>query len=754
MDLLITSYFIVIILTLMSLGIGFTVSETLPVEYKSISKLFLSPVIGFAVLIIYSIPVGYFVTDKAPFFIVAAFLSILMLYINIKKDFTSLRIIFIVCGFMLVGSTFATLFTALYYGQYNPFNDTWTYISQAQWLQNHPFTEKAFASGFYPAFSQVTLYQQLGARVGPSFLLAITQSGLFLNWSYHAYPALLSLALGFGALASGGLISLITHANKNLVIFISLIIFIMPSGFVYGAYSGFYPMTFGILFIIGLTNFLSMGVDNILRKNNNNIPIIIVSSLLFSAFLYSYNDYLPFLLLALALSIITLIFWNKGIAKNLFVMAFFVLAGTLLLVNVEVKRILVNLAIILSVGSGTTAIGWPIFWNPFEFVGFMSGLKSGFSGPTEIIFLKYLQGIFIILSIITVIFYGLRDFNKSKYRTFLIIPIGLIFASALVFIKMRYFTEGLILNEQGATFLQLKTAKYASPFLIIILFSSLLFLSSKNKLIKKYLPYVLVLYLLVSIGHNFIATKNVHGDFVHKIGSRNSFEELLNLKNYLDNNLDKEKIVYLDLPGPFHKLRQMLAYVLMDRKVSGNYMDDGYITGRIPVLERNMPIQDSDLIIRHTSNNFSSTQGDLVRKFGNLLLLKNNPSALNFVSRIGGHGNEQDEGGSWNWTSRKVEYQFISEANTEVNLNFSYTTMIESSLITLSVFSNNELLRELVLDEVLSLGKLNSVTIKNLNIEKNSSLRLVFESDKDGKKIGTDPRDLNFLIKKIDFEYE
>ena len=35
MDLLITSYFIVIILTLMSLGIGFTVSETLPVEYKS-----------------------------------------------------------------------------------------------------------------------------------------------------------------------------------------------------------------------------------------------------------------------------------------------------------------------------------------------------------------------------------------------------------------------------------------------------------------------------------------------------------------------------------------------------------------------------------------------------------------------------------------------------------------------------------------------------------------------------------------------
>jgi hypothetical protein len=754
MHLLLTSYCIIIMLTLMSLGIGLNISEILPDKYKSISKLFLSPVIGFALLTIYSIPVGYFVTDKAPFFIIAAVLSILLLFINVKKDFASLKIIFLVCGFMLVGSTFSTLFTALYYGQYNPFNDTWTYISQAQWLQSHPFTEKAVASGFYPAFSQVTLYQTHGSRVGPSFLLAITQSGLFLDWSYYAYPALLSLALGFGALASGGLIKLITQTNKNLVIFISLIIFIMPSGFVYGAYTGFYPMTFGLLFIIGLTSFLSMGVDNILTESKNNIPIIVISSLLFSAFLYSYNDYLPFLLLALSLSFVTLIFWNKNIAKNLFLMALFVLAGTLLLVNVEVKRIIRNLVITLSIGSGAIEIGWPIFWNPFEFLGFMSGLKSGFSGHNTNGVLEYLQAIFITVSVSTVLFYGLSDFKKSKYKTFLIIPIGLIFASAVVFIKMRYFTQGLIPNEHGATFLQLKTAKYASPFLIIILFSSLILSSFKNKLIKKYLPYILVLYLIASIGHNYVAMKNVHGDFVDKIGSRNSFEEILNLKNYLDSNLDREKIVYLDLPGPLHKLRQMVAYVLMDRKVSGNYTDDGYITGRIPELERNMPIKDANLIIRHTSNNFLSVQDDLVQKFGNLILLKNNPFVLTFISKIWGYGDEQDKSGNWNWTSKKIGYQFISEATTIVKMNFSYTTMIENSLITLSIFVNDQLIREIVLDQVSSLGKINSVMINNLNIEKNSKVKFVFESNKNGKKIGSDPRDLNFLIKNLHFDYE
>jgi hypothetical protein len=223
-------------------------------------------------------------------------------------------------------------------------------------------------------------------------------------------------------------------------------------------------------------------------------------------------------------------------------MVLFVLAATLLLVNVEVKRIILNLVINLSIGSGATEIGWPIFWNPFEFLGFMSGLKSGFSGQNTIGILKYLQAVFITVSISAVIFYGFSDFNKSKYKTFLIIPIGLIFASAVVFIKMRYFTEGLLPNEQGATFLQLKTAKYASPFLIIILFSSLIFLSFKNKLIKKYLPYILVVYLIASIGHNYVAMKNVHGDFVDKIGSRNSFEEILNLKHYLDDNLDSTNV--------------------------------------------------------------------------------------------------------------------------------------------------------------------------------------------------------------------
>jgi hypothetical protein len=755
MSMLLSSYVIILTITLMSLGIGLSISEYFPYRYKSITKLFLSPVIGLAIMMIYSIPIGYFVSHKPIFFIFLAAASLFLLILNIKKRPENLKIICIICIFMLIGASFSTLFTLIYYGQYNPFNDTWTYISQAQWLQSHPFNEKALASGFYPAFSQVTLYQAQGSRVGPSFLMALTQAGWFIKWSYYVYPAMLTVALGFGALASGSLVSLISHANKKKVLLISLTIFIMPSGFVYGALTGFYPMTFGLLFIIALSSFLSMGADHILRKNKNSFAIILASAIMFSAFLYSYNDYLPFLLLALTISFFTIIYWDKKIIKNLLIMIFYILIGTAILVNVEVERIILNLILIFTIGAGSTEIGWPIYWNPVEFIGFMSGLKSGFIGSiNHIAILEYIHSIIIGLSIMAVLYIGLKNFWNRNLKIYLIIPISLICASLVVFIKMRYFTDGLLPNEQGATFLQLKTAKYASPFVLIILFSSILLFVNRFKFLRNYSLYLILLYFICSIGHNYIVMKHINGDFVHKIGSKRGFEELLDLKNYLDSELPKEKIVYLDLPGPLHKLRQMVSYVLMDRKVSGNYYDDGYITGRIPEAERNMPIEDADLVVRHKSNTFSSSSSDILASFGNLLILKNNNYALNFSERIGGYDNENDADGSWNWASKKIEYRFLSNKKTTVNINFSYTTMIDNSVINLYLYVNDDLIKNITLDNIESLGTLSEMTIENLVISKDSTLRLVFESSKNGKKIGTDPRDLNFLIKNINFSYE
>ena len=470
---------------------------------------------------------------------------------------------------------------------------------------------------------------------------------------------------------------------------------------------------------------------------------------MFSAFLYAYSNYFPFLLLALSVSFIFILFWNKEHKKYFFIFLIFVISLIIIFVNVELKRMAINLITTISIGSGGVAIGWPIYWTPIEFLGFMAGLKSGFNGPLPIKFVDYLYSLLILSTIVFSLYYGFKEFRKKRIRIFVLIPIALIFASLVIFLKMRYLTPGILPLEQGATFLQLKTAKYASPFVIILLISSFFIVTRKFKFINKYSVYFLVSYFFLAVIHNYIAMKNINGDFIVKVGSPAAYNELLNVKKYIDNNIDINDVIYLDLPGPLHKLRQMVAYVLLNRKVSGNYTDDGYIHGRVPESERNMPINEAQYIIRHTNNNFATPKSDVIKRFGNLFLIENNPLSLIFKKRVGGYGSEYDNDGMWNWTSKKIEYVFHSNNSANVMLNFYYHSMIENSQISLTIYNDSEIIKQSFLND--SSG---DVVTDGIYIKPNSLVRIVFESNKNGKKFNKDPRDLNFLIKNIRFTYE
>ena len=54
-------------------------------------------------------------------------------------------------------------------------------------------------------------------------------------------------------------------------------------------------------------------------------------------------------------------------------------------------------------------------------------------------------------------------------------------------------------------------------------------------------------------------------------------------------NIPKDQVIYLGIPFDHHKIAQMVAYVLSDRKLAGKY-EDGYLRRFIPEGERNMPI--------------------------------------------------------------------------------------------------------------------------------------------------------------------
>ncbi len=84
--------------------------------------------------------------------------------------------------------------------------------------------------------------------------------------------------------------------------------------------------------------------------------------------------------------------------------------------------------------------------------------------------------------------------------------------------------------------------------------------------------------------------------------------------------LTPDQVIYLNLGAVHHKLRQMVAYVLMDRKLAGNYSDDGYILGKLPPDQRAIPFSTAQWVIGY----IRAQEGENLQepRAGNLVLRK------------------------------------------------------------------------------------------------------------------------------------
>ncbi|WP_321476900.1 hypothetical protein [uncultured Paludibaculum sp.] len=131
---------------------------------------------------------------------------------------------------------------------FNPFNDAYTYLVHARWLQTHPFHEAVTRDVLQPALSQVYLYQSGHHRMGASFLLAWTQSLCGHSWPHDVYPAVVALALACGGLALTGAVALIAPAHRRLLLFLGLLPGLTLSGITFGSVHGFLPQSFGLAF--------------------------------------------------------------------------------------------------------------------------------------------------------------------------------------------------------------------------------------------------------------------------------------------------------------------------------------------------------------------------------------------------------------------------------------------------------------------------------------------------------------------------
>lgn len=723
--------------------VGRSIVKLLPYRLRPIGKLYFSPLLGLAVFVLIAIVTGWI----TPFsrwistleLLVAVALSLFFLRKDLKWS-PFVRYALLLFGFSLVASI-AISSPLISFNGYNPFDDTFTYLVHGQWLQTHAFSERISGSGYFPAMSQITLYQSVGARMGGSFFLGWVQSIFGLQWSYSAYSAVIAVPYIAGALAISGAVNYVVRGSRKIALLSGLVAATAFSGLTYGVTNGFFPQTFGLAFAIGgMTLFAALIHES--RRINQFRQILIYAipiSILFAAFAFSYNDMLPFIVLGLVGFLLYTVVLHRQNTKGVMLSSAVVFFQTILLINVEFVRVLKNVVGVLGVGSGSHAIGYPIRWNPFEFLTFSFGFSTTYGEYWA--FGKYILPVMFVALFLGILYF-VTQASKQKLSKRLLVHVSILSIYFLTFLYFRYGANAVHPDEIGHSFLQFKLAKWAGPFSFVLMGSAIAFLTKKFR--TKILAGLMGLLIIYGAVGHFEQAKNSMQGFVGETGyDRTPFNALLRLREKVK-KIDPDEVVYLNFGPEHHKLRQMVAYILPDRKLASDYTDDGYITGQMPPEHRKMPINIADWVIELGSPNERRQNTGT----GNIVVKKTSEmQEFTLIKVSGGYARETDGASWWYWASKSLVFEYEAMKNKlkekKAKLKFTYLPTVPNKTLKIKVAGKEAL-------SVKMAEGWQEVESKPIDVGHD---KLVIEFTSNGKPVrasDNDPRMVSFMIKNLE----
>ncbi|MBI4639077.1 MAG: hypothetical protein HY731_00175, partial [Candidatus Tectomicrobia bacterium] len=591
---------LLLFLLLLVTTLGRRIADFLPNPLKESAAFYVAPLLGLASLVLITTVYGWLSPFKTSFSVFIATGLIVLGVVFEKRRFALFRDWVIISVFVIV-ATMSVFAPVIRFDGYNPFNDTFTYLVHGQWLQQHAFSEVTRASGFFPAETQVVLYRRAGHRMGASFFLGFVQSLFHLEWSYFAYVPTVAFVFAVGSLALGGIIRQVVPASKAVCLALCTLPAFSMNGFIFGAQFGFFPQTFGLAFSAGLACLFPGLIAHTLHSRptwTKQFFHLSPLALCCAALLVAYSDIFPLVgaSIGLFLLLVCAFYWSE---KYRIIGFMLILAGqVLVMVNIEMVRILRNfIHTLLGVASGTVHFGWPMYWSPIQFLAHSFGMKTPFQsnafGADRIVS----SWVFPLLLIVLVA--ALTRILRAKPKNltiFFLICINVVFWSA--FLKFRYASAGLE-GEIGNTFLQFKLAKWATPFNLGLLGIVIAWFLLKAGRYESIYKSAFLAAFVAGMGIHFLIISPIFiQQFQDETRRRHSpFNELLALRSTVA-NIPKNQVIYLAFGAEHHKIRQMVAYVLPDRKLASKYDDDGYLLGSIPIPERNMPMGSADWIIQ------------------------------------------------------------------------------------------------------------------------------------------------------------
>ncbi|MGJ5815536.1 hypothetical protein [Paludibaculum fermentans] len=527
-------------------------------HHKPHAALWFSPVTGLAVWIHTAALLGWTTGFPRLAAFVAAFLLLALSAWRLRDQAKILTgKLWLLLPATLAGAV--SLFCCLLrFHAFNPFNDAFTYLVQARWLQSHAFLAAVTRDPLHPALSQVFLYQNGHHRMGASFLLAWIQSLTGSEWPHSVFPSVIALPLACGGLALSGAISLAVPARRRLCLVLGLLPGLTLSGITFGAVHAFLPQSFGLVFGLAATALAAAG-------GRFWLP----AALCFSAQVYTYPEALPFT----AASLLVLL-----LAPSARRSALLTLAAGALLAAPEWPRVASSLGYQIAAVAGVN--------SPFSAHEALEHATGFNAGPWQDRMSLFLQPHLNLVLCLLTLLAAACGLARAK-RLAPLLPFAAILA--LLLAAWTWFRFGSVNPWDGTTgdpWRQARAATYAAYPAFVLVGAGLALLWREKTRLRPVLRLLLALWLATgAIQHYRLAEPRLL-TMQEELGCESNCWQLL------DDLLRKAPPGSVALQGfdqGHYKLRRFLSYLLMDHPISANWQDDDYIGPNLPGTQKGAP---------------------------------------------------------------------------------------------------------------------------------------------------------------------
>jgi hypothetical protein len=674
-------------------------------------------------------------------------------------------------AFALLGS-FSILAPLMRFGAFCEYNDTFMYLTHAQWLQHHGFLGHAHTEGGHPAWSQIVYFRDTSMRMGASFLLGWMQSAFQLDWSYEVFPTLSALALLCGALSIGGTVLAACPGARAEAWLAALAVAATVNGFAFGAATGFFGQTWGLAFVtlaFALRGLEMMdrpaGTGPLSRWRSGTAVGIAVA-----AAMHCYWDLAPFTAAGLAASYF--VPWpgrERRAWRDAWACAWPALLASVVLVNAEWIRawrgILINIKLVVA-----NPVNWPLWTFPAHALGLKQSIWEGSNwitaGPPVAMFAG---SVVVLVTLGLALGPRLRAFLRrpgqwppgwwsGALRWRVLAPgIGWLAASALLFFYFRYGVKSPWSENNtsgrpdgvGQSWSQYKLMCWDSAMVIGVAATGLVGLGRtwRPGLLRPLTLLILAAWCGTGLGWNYqLAALRSEELCADAECTSDPFTVCLGIRQLLQ-NVPKNEWIYMNWPADQEiKYRQLLTYFLSDHSLASDWHDDGIGAFMTPADMRRTPADCAWVLTYHPE------QGNVVANvttpmLGGVTLDRSKQNLFALTAVRSPYGAETGPEGPFYWTDGRVEMDFHSwrrvpaDPPEQIQLQFACRSVTPRQL---SVEVTSEA-GKVVFPVAATLGE-QTFTSPMLNFQGEKLHVVITSGAPPVRASGQDPRMLSFLV--------